>query len=306
MKAPPKWERSVLQEKALEAKAFFRKERLVEPVEDWRKSVAECQAMFSQLFRVYGFKDPSGISPDELAEIYRSGLGDALRYLAGPPISDDDLKVVAESSLSAQKFGRDPAEAARVVGVIAQAIDRARFPWVLERREPTNEEVAAAALSSAVLMAAQRISTKRRHDGKNTQENSVKGYLKSNGFSEVQARSIGTLDDAPKAGQFCGECLVGSRKADIPVRLFDGRLMPIECKVSNSSTNSVKRLNNDAAVKAAIWHKEFGTKQVVPTAVLSGVFKVLNLEQAQEGGLTLFWAHNLTEMGTFIEATKAR
>jgi hypothetical protein len=29
--------------------------------------------------------------------------------------------------------------------------------------------------------------------------------------------------------------------------------MPIECKVSNSKANAVKRLNNTAAVKAAVW-----------------------------------------------------
>ena len=81
--------------------------------------------------------------------------------------------------------------------------------------------------------------------------------------------------------------------------------MPIECKVSNSSTNSVKRLNNDAEVNASIWQREFGTRQIVPVAVLSGVFKVHNLEQAQTGGLTLFWAHKLDDMRAFIESTRA-
>ena len=96
---------------------------------------------------------------------------------------------------------------------------------------------------------------------------------------------------------------MGSRKADIPVRLFDGRLMPVECKVSNSSTNSVKRINNDAQAKASAWHRELGTNQVVPAAVISGVFKVHNLVQAQDAGLTLFWAHKLEDMKSFIEAT---
>jgi hypothetical protein len=66
----------------------------------------------------------------------------------------------------------------------------------------------------------------------------------------------------------------------------------------------VKRLNNDAEVKAGVWHREFGTRQVVPAAVLSGVFKVHNLEHAQIGGLTLFWAHKLADMRAFIESTR--
>ena len=80
--------------------------------------------------------------------------------------------------------------------------------------------------------------------------------------------------------------------------------MAIECKVSNSSTNSVKRLNNDAAVKAEYWLKVFGTSQVVPAAVLSGVFKVMNLAQAQERGLALFWSHDLDKLGAFIDTTR--
>ena len=55
--------------------------------------------------------------------------------------------------------------------------------------------------------------------------------------------------------------MFGGRKADFVVCLYDGRKMPLECKVSNSSTNSVKRLNNDAAVKAVRWIQGFGTAQ---------------------------------------------
>jgi hypothetical protein len=80
--------------------------------------------------------------------------------------------------------------------------------------------------------------------------------------------------------------------------------MPIECKVSNSSTNSVKRLNNDAAAKAETWLREFGAVNVVPSAVLAGVFKRHNLKAAQEMGLTLWWAHSLDRMVDFIEATR--
>lgn len=80
--------------------------------------------------------------------------------------------------------------------------------------------------------------------------------------------------------------------------------MPLECKVSNSATNSIKRLNNDAAVKAQVWQKEFGTSGVVPAAVLSGVFKRSHLEYAQERGLTIFWAHALDRLSNWIEDTR--
>ena len=76
--------------------------------------------------------------------------------------------------------------------------------------------------------------------------------------------------------------------------------MPIECKVSNSSLNSVKRINNDAAVKAVQWLREFGTENVIPAAVIRGVFNVSNLLQAQSNGLALYWSHRLEDLGNFV------
>jgi hypothetical protein len=121
------------------------------------------------------------------------------------------------------------------------------------------------------------------------------------GFSRVPPRAMNTMVDAPNPGEFCGESNLGGRKADIVLRLWDNRLMPVECKVSNSAVNSIKRLKNDAAVKARVWKEDFGRRQVVPAAVLSGVYKLQHLEDAQLRGLTLFWAHRLPEMLDWIE-----
>jgi hypothetical protein len=100
------------------------------------------------------------------------------------------------------------------------------------------------------------------------------------------------------------ESKLGGRNADLVVTLADGRLMPIECKVSNSAVNSVKRLNNDAAAKAEAWIKDFGQVQIVPVAVLSGVFKLHNLVDAQRRGLVLFWAHDLEAMASWVTTTR--
>ncbi len=119
-------------------------------------------------------------------------------------------------------------------------------------------------------------------------------------------RHVTTLEDAPGAGQFCGESKLGTRKADLLVRLWDRRVMPIECKVSNSGLNSIKRLNNDAAVKAEVWRSDFGRGPVVPTAVLAGVYALSSLEEAQNRGLTLFWSHGLGKMLVWIESTHTK
>lgn len=115
------------------------------------------------------------------------------------------------------------------------------------------------------------------------------------------------MSGAPEIGTFCGESQFGSRKADIVIRLYDNRVMPTEAKVSNSSTNSVKRLNNDVAVKARQWREEFGNLGVIPAAVLGGVFQLHNLRSAQnQDGLTLFWGHDLRPMIDWIEPLRAK
>lgn len=153
-------------------------------------------------------------------------------------------------------------------------------------------------------MAARSVGTTRRHAGKEAQELLVADSLSQAGMTRVATRSIPTLDLAPSAGQFCREIVLGSRKADIVVRLWDHRIMPIECKVSNSALNSIKRLNNDAAVKAETWTKDFGTRNIVPAAVLGGVYKLRHLSDAQARGLALFWAHDLHSLVSWIAQTR--
>lgn len=303
MKSPPRWTEEQLTQDSEKAISRFRDERLVEPLEKWKSTFDIHLKQFRRLFDEYGIENPSGLGAEQIADIFRNDLGDALRYIPGPPISEDDLKILAETSVAPGRLAEDNAAAERIADIISRTVDPRRFPWIREHRAPTEIEKASAVLASAALITAQRVSTARRNESK-TQEAAVKAYLRDKGFIETNPRKIQTLADAPQPGEYCGESMVGSRKADIPVRLFDGRLMPIECKISNSSTNSVKRLNNDAQVKAYTWHLEFGINQVVPVAVLSGVFKVRNLLQAQDNDLTIFWAHRLGDMWDFIAGTK--
>ncbi|VWC48893.1 XamI family restriction endonuclease [Burkholderia lata] len=301
---PPRWTTAELTEDAATASAGFRAERLAVSG-SWEIHYKHARAKFEQLFSKLSDLNPSAITDENLADAYSLGLGEALRYLAGPPISDDDLQVIADvDSITPGVLKKNPAELRKVFGVIERVIDPHRFPWTEAGIPPTQQQREAALLASSVLLAAQRIATERRSEGKDNQESRVKDYLRNLGFTEVPAMAINTIVKGPQAMQFCAECQLGERKADVVVRLHDTRLMAIECKVSNSATNSVKRLNNDAAVKAEYWIKQFGAAQVVPAAVLAGVFKVLNLEQAQARGLSLFWSHDLEKLGEFIESTK--
>lgn len=228
-------------------------------------------------------------------------LLEALRYLAAPPISADDLQVLADvETLNANRLRNDPEMAKRLVETVIQALDHRRFTWVAQQRDPTDAERLAAAMASAALIASQRIATDRRTNDRRQQEDQVAKSLIAIDFTEVNTRTVRNIREAPDPGQFCRESKLGTRKADFIISLLDGRIMAIECKVSNSATNSVKRLNNDAAAKAVVWQREFGAATIVPAAVLAGVFKLNNLQDAQSAGLAIFWAHNLKALTDFV------
>jgi len=234
-----------------------------------------------------------------------SSLLEAFRYLAGPPVSQDDLRTLGEAVLSPGRLRNDPDMARRVVEVVRLGLDRRRFVWVSEGREPSEAERGAAILASAALLATRKVGTDRRHRGKQEQETQVEEAFLQAGLVKVPTRRVATFMDAPAAGHFCRESELGGGKADFVLRLWDNRVMAIECKVSNSAVNSVKRLNREAAAKAEAWTRDLGTVQLVPAAVLSGVYKTRNLLDAQQRGLTLFWAHNLGGLIDWIEKTKS-
>lgn len=300
---PPIWSQEQLEADRLKSSAAFSKERLEEPLEDYLEAFDEYQGSIEEILEAT--VDLSDLEASALDVLGDAHLLEAFRYLAAPPISQDDLKVLADArSLSKGTLQKSPELVQRLITVVRQVLDRRRFAWVVENREPTEAERNAAVMASAALMAASRTQTRRRTLGKEQQEAMVKEALKGLGFVEVASRRIPNISHAPAPGEFCGESVLGTRKGDIIVRLWDHRIMPIECKVSNSSTNSVKRLNNDAAVKATSWKVDFGLRQVVPSAVISGVYKLHNLMDAQDRGLTIFWAHDLKPLTDWITSTK--
>jgi len=304
MADPKRWSLKELTKEAATATHLFRSGRTGEP------------QLYSQFFDAFApiFRDLIDKSLPELiketidADLIADIVSDqdsrtAYRYLAAPPISDDDLKTLAETKLSPAKLRTDSIEARRVREAVLNAIDPHRFPWVMQKRKPTNVERKIAIIASAVLVATQKVGTSRRSSAKNIQESAVKNLLADMKFAAIPARKIRLLEDGPQPGQYCGESQLGDTRADLVVRLPDRRYLAIECKVSNSKVNSFKRVNHEALGKARRWVGQFGSSAVVPAAVLSGVFEPKNLSAAQTNGLYLFWGHRLDDLRRFIRSS---
>jgi hypothetical protein len=172
-------------------------------------------------------------------------------------------------------------------------------------RQPTKEERGTAVVASAAMAAAREVETHRRSTSQEAQEQAVKDLLAGSSFTEVAVREIPMLTAAPDPGEFCGETRLAGTRADIVVRLRDNRVMPIECKVSNSAVNSYKRLVHDTGGKAETWYRQLGAAQVIPAAVLSGVYSPTNCEDVQNNKrVALFWQHRLNDLADFVKRAR--
>jgi hypothetical protein len=305
MSDPKNWTLAELTDDTGTAKTLFRQQRLDEPLELYSEFFETFAPIFSNIIDRLPALSEDPVDPETMAELVRDGdVRTAFRYLAAPPVSEDDLKTLAETTLSATALRSDAEQARRVRDIVLHIIDPHRFPWVEQHRDPTEHERAQAIVASTALVAARKVETSRRSDAKKEQEEAVKALLRDIGFTEVPPRDIPLLDAAPAPGEFCGESKLGDTRADLVIRLYDRRAMALECKASNSAVNSFKRVNHEAAGKARAWLSGFGKRQTVPGAVITGVFNPANLETAQAEGLALFWSHRLQDLADFIQSTR--
>lgn len=305
MKEPRRWTREELASDSGISRESFRKQRLDEPLALYSEFFNAFVPIFGRIIGRLPRLMKDSADPEAMPDLVRKADDlTAFRYLAAPPVSEDDLKTLAETTLSASALRSGPAEARRVRDVVLHVIDPHRFPWIKEDRAPTPHERDRAVLASAALVAARKVETARRSGAKKKQEETVRVALRNIGYEEVGPRDIPTLDSAPGPGEFCGESKLGDTRADLVIRLHDRRAMALECKVSNSTVNSFKRINHEAAGKARSWLSGFGHRQTVPAAVIGGVFNPVNLETAQSEGLAIFWSHRLSDLTAFIESTR--
>lgn len=223
-------------------------------------------------------------------------LFQTLRYFCGPPISEEDLWTLVggpKFKKMREEWADDTAE------VIAPVIDPVRFPWVLEERNPTQHELETAVTATTVILANREVATGRRGTASAEQEAAVGAVLGASGFTFDVVRTAIEYPDNLERGHYSKERKVGDAKCDVPVRLHDGRLLALECKVSNGPKNGWKRVAREVCGKAEAWKTKYGT-QVVTAVVLAGVFDLKCLKDAQDQGVMLFWQHDLAPLHDFV------
>ncbi|RWM86473.1 MAG: XamI family restriction endonuclease [Mesorhizobium sp.] len=307
-KAPRVWSGEELACEAQTALEEFVDRRLKEPEGRYATQVRSRRKAIIKLFKVLSGVDPANPEPAVVRSILLDDdLFGALRYIAAPPVSEDDLGVlVTRKILPLSKTalrGSDPL-VLKVLALLCRLADPYRFPWIAAKRTPSPRELRTAIQTTTILQASQALQTERRGHGKIV-EGRLESRLTELGFAKVSAPHRGIIDEPvkyPVYPTFYGECTVHGRKVDLFIPLQTGRMIALEAKDSSSGLNSVKRLNNDTAAKAKHFAAEAG-KNIVNVALLSGVFKLSSLVSAQNAGLYLVWAHDLDG---FIDWVKAQ
>lgn len=323
---PTIWTDAQLAEQAQIALEEFVERRLDEPGGRYLAHVVARRAAMIRLFKALAGTDPLAPDPTIVRTVLLDNeLFDALRYVTGPPVSEDDLGVLVTRKI--EGISRTDIKVSEnlpgaVLKLICRLADPFRFPWVAAGRSPSKRELRAAIQTTMTMHAAQALQTERRGYGRIVEQRLETrlvelGFIKVSGQPKQQKKSLkpalatpaypprGRITQPthhPNFPHFYGECTVYGRKVDMFIALATGRMIALEAKDSSSSLNSTKRLLNDTAAKAKHYAAEAG-KNIISVALLSGVFKLSDLKAAQDSGLFLVWAHN---SDGFIEWVKAQ
>jgi XamI restriction endonuclease len=307
-KNPQLWSVDELAEQAQIALNEFVDRRLAESRDAYSEHFSRHRITLLALFKALSKINPVKPDVDALREILLDDeLYSALRYVGGPPISEDDLGVLVTRDI--RGFNKTAIRAdddlpADILALICRLADRYRFPWLNAGRTPTRRQIRESIQATSTLVATQSLQTERRKYGKEI-ERRLERRLAELGFTKVSTPNKGKVTAPvhyPSYPDFYGECTVHGRKVDLFIALPTGRMIALEAKDSSSALNSVKRLNNDTAAKAKHFAAE-GGKNIVNVALLSGVFKVESLVAAQDAGLHLVWAH---DMDGFVDWIKSQ
>src|ERR1700691_4432642 len=177
-KPAKEWRPSEIEADCAREREEFRKRRLAGPLNDYLEMFPSAKAAADQIVASLPRILASPADQEFLAEI----VGDpdkftALRYLAAPPISEDDLDTLLDNALSATALRNNAQLADELVSLLNTSLDPMRFPWIGKRRGPTAIEKNRAQFATAVAATCQGVQTKRRMMERNDLEEDVQTIL---------------------------------------------------------------------------------------------------------------------------------
>lgn len=222
----------------------------------------------------------------------------------GPPKSQDQFHLLCKAYGKGTENSGAPLSAIRANAIASAFLDwrdAGITPWLDSNRPPTLKELRTVLLHAAPMMAQQKLQTQKRMDASAFQEQTVADLLLDDEWTYQTSRTIDRGKGIEKR-HFLQKArfTAGSRTKEIDVAIGLGQsfILALECKVSNDSTNSTKRLN-DISEKADAWRNEYG-RSLKTGAMLQGVYRADDVLELARGGVEVFWFHDLPRFSRWV------
>lgn len=228
-----------------------------------------------------------------------------LRQMLAPPLSQDQFAIVCPAYNKGLENKDRPVPAAKA-DIVAEAFlamrDIRLLPWLSENRHPTAEELQHVVTAVTPLLASQLHLTAKRTASSAVQEEAVVDLLNAKNWERLPSRLV-DRGAILAAGQFMKKTKFATttrpQEVDIACGLGATMVLAMECKVSNDTTNSVKRIN-DVLKKATAWRDHWGSF-VRPAALLQGTIGFKDVQRLIHAGVTVFWSHDLPRFERWID-----
>lgn len=270
--------------------------------EDWHLALRNARSLVAAALR-----DSSYLSDISRALQQNGGHMLAFRHFMAPPKSQDQFKLRCSSWSKGSENNSRPVKP-DVADKVAVVFDEWRDPaigrWLARNGKPTRADLRETLLRASTLIAHKGVETQQRNRLANAQEMAVVQLLEAKGWTRLPSSMIDRRAAiAPK--HFMHKTRFATKTAapqevDIACGLRDSFVVAMECKVTNDETNSVKRVN-DVLKKATAWDAHWGSF-VETAALLQGVIKAKDVQRLTDGGVQVFWSHDLDKFGEWLDS----
>lgn len=239
----------------------------------------------------------------------RGGHMLVLRQMLAPPLSQDQFAIVCPAYNKGLENKNRPVpaqKAAQVAEAFLAMRDIRLLPWLSENRRPSAAELQLVVTAVTPLLASQIHLTAKRTASSAVQEEAVVELLNAKDWERLPSRLV-DRGAILAARQFMKKTKFATttrpQEVDIACGLGATMVLAMECKVSNDTTNSVKRIN-DVLKKATAWRDHWGSF-VRPAALLQGTIGYKDVQRLIHAGVTVFWSHDLPRFERWIDENTA-
>lgn len=271
---------------------------------EWRQVTREVRKQILRaLIATNGLRDVSGALVQSGQHLL------VLRHIFAPPISQDQLKLIVPlyPKQSEKKGTRLSTLAAhQFADAFSGRRDRFLTPWIETNQTPTRHQVKKLLDTVTPMISSQIFNTVRRNRLSDEQERAVEALLDSKGWVKVASQKLkGPADLSPSHYMRKVQCRSSesaTKEVDIACGVTPNLILAMECKVSNDSTNSVKRIS-DVNDKVKAWQETWATF-IKTAALLQGVIAYKDVARLLSSNVEVFWSHDLSALSDWLDANQ--